>query len=76
MLKLSNKWAPILTNEPETGMDYQVVTIILKDGREYTQAIHAGGFITRIRGHSSIPFDENDIERIVVTHDKWDWKNE
>ncbi len=76
MLKLSDKWAPILTSEPETGMDYQVVTIILKDGQKFTQAIHSGSFITRIKGLLNIPFNENNIEHIVVSHDKWDWKNE
>jgi hypothetical protein len=76
MLELSDKWAPLLIDQPETGMDYQVVTVILKDGREFKQAIHSGGFITQIRGYVGIPFSEEEIKEIWVTHDKWDWNNE
>jgi hypothetical protein len=72
MLKLSDKWGPRLVNQPETGMDYQVVTIILKDGRKFKQAIHSGGFVTKIRGYDTIPFSEDETEDIVATHDKWD----
>jgi len=76
MLKLSEKWAQMLIGQPETGMDYQVVTIILKDGREFKQSIHSGGFVTQIKGYVGIPFSEEEIKEIRVTHDKWDWKTE
>lgn len=74
MLKLSDKWAPILVSQPETGMDYQIVTVILKDGRKFEQAVHTGGYLTKIRGYDSIPFKEEEIEDIIVTHAKWDWR--
>ena len=31
MLALSNKWAPILVSQPETGMSYQIASVSLKD---------------------------------------------
>lgn len=76
MLKLSKKWALVLLNQPETGMDYQICTIVLKNGRKFEQAIISGGIISRIRNVANIPFHEEDIVEIVVTHDKWDFKRE
>jgi hypothetical protein len=33
MITLGEKWQQILADQPETGMDYQVCTISLADGR-------------------------------------------
>jgi hypothetical protein len=71
MLQLSDKWGPGLVSQPETGMGYQVASVILKDGSRYDQALIESGFITRIRGLDRIPFREEDIADIVVTHDRW-----
>ena len=76
MVTLSDRWAKYLVEQPETGMDYQVVTIATKDGRKYPQAVVSGGMITRVRGYEAIPFSEADITDIVVTHEKWDWSAE
>lgn len=73
MLQLSDKWGPILVSQPETGMGYQVATIILKDGSRYEQALIEAGCITRIRGLHHIPFSEDQIAEITITHDKWDF---
>jgi hypothetical protein len=54
-------------------MGYQVATIILRDGRSFDQALIVGGLISRLRGRPDIPFKEEDIADIVVTHDKWDF---
>ncbi|MFZ0930977.1 MAG: hypothetical protein WAN11_20395 [Syntrophobacteraceae bacterium] len=76
MITLSAKWAPGLTSKPETGMGYQVVSVVLKDGRRYEQVVVIGGQITQIRGIKVIPFVEDEIAQIVVTHDKWDFNAE
>jgi hypothetical protein len=55
---------------PEAGMGYQIASIILKDGSRYDRAVIASGFITRIRNLDQIPFREEDISEIVLTHDK------
>ena len=70
MLELSNKWAPVLASQRETGMGYQVVTIRLKDGRQFAGVTVVGGVVNRVEGAQSIPFAEDDIEDIVVTHDR------
>lgn len=72
MLALSDRWAPVLSAEPETGMGYQVATVHLTDGRVFDRVVIVSGAITSIRGESQIPFDESEIRRIVVTHDKPD----
>lgn len=76
MLQLSKKWIDKIIPQGETGMGYHIATIALKNGTEYKQVVIDSGFITRIRGLSDIPFSEDDIERIIVTHDKWDFRNE
>jgi hypothetical protein len=70
MLALSNKWAPILVSQPETGMDYQIASVFLKDGRRFDRVVIVGGQITKIGEDKDIPFKEEDIDRIVVNHGK------
>ena len=76
MLQLSNKWGPVLVSQPETGMGYQIASITLHDGRCYNQAVIESGRITRIRNYDKIPFKEEDIAEIIVTHDKWDFSRD
>ena len=60
----------------ETGMGYQVVSVILQDGRKFDQVVIVSEYITKVRGYKDIPFQESDIIEIKVTHDKWDWDAE
>ena len=77
MLTLSDKWVKFLQSQPETGMTYQIGTIRLRDGGEFPQAvIIQSTIISDVRGLEEIPFVEDDITRIEITHDKWDWKKE
>jgi hypothetical protein len=68
MISLSDRWASRLISQPETGMGYQIVTLVLKDGRRFDQVTIVGGTITKIDGHSLAPFKDEDIADIVVTH--------
>jgi hypothetical protein len=70
MIRLSEKWTARLMRQPETGMSYQVGTVLLKDGKVFRQVVIVDGIITQIRGRDDIPFAEDDIGDIVVTHDK------
>ena len=69
MLQLGDRWADVLARERESGMGYQVVTIRLKDGRQFAGVTVVGGIINRVVGAEVIPFAEDDVEHIVVTHD-------
>lgn len=76
MINLSPKWLACLIDKPETGMGYQVVSIILKDGRKFDQVAIVEGRVTQIRGLDDIPFTEEQIAKIILTHDKWDFNTE
>ena len=74
MLPLSGKWAGKLTAEPETGIGYQIASIVLKDGKRFDRVV-VDGNVTRVRDVEGIPFSEDQIEQIIVTHDKWDFND-
>lgn len=76
MLTLSEKWIKKLVSQPETGMGYHIVTVKLKDGTIFNQVVVDSGFITKIKGIKDIPFKEDDIQDITVTHDKWNFDRE
>ena len=69
MLQLSDKWGPLLTRQPETGMGYQIGTVVLRDGRRFNDVLIQEGLITRIKGLTVIPFTESEIIDIIVTGD-------
>lgn len=66
MLALSNKWAPILASQPETGMGYQMARVFLSDGRRFDRVTIVGGFITKVGESADVPFREDEIANIVV----------
>ena len=76
MITLSGKWASELASKPETGMGYQVVSVILKNGEKFDQVAVVEGRITEIRGRKDIPFTQDQIAQIILTHDKWDFNAE
>ena len=77
MLRLEDsRFAAWFRGQPETGMGYWVVTVHLKDGRSFPQAVVDGGYLTRIKGRADVPFLEEEIGTLQVTHDKWDWRSE
>ena len=76
MIMLTGKWIAELASKPETGMGYQVVTVLLKDGRRFDQVAVVEGQITEIRGRRDIPFAEGEIAEIILTHDKWNFNAE
>ncbi len=73
MLALSNKWSQELAGQPETGMGYQVVSVILTNGKRFDKVVIVEGNITQLKGITGIPFTEEEIAQIIVTHDKWDF---
>ena len=76
MITLLTKWKTELASKAETGMGYQVVSVVLKDGQKFDQVAIVEGRITEIRGRKDIPFTEDQIVQIVLTHDKWNFNAE
>lgn len=75
MKRVPEKWREMARDLPETGMGYTVVTVVLKDGRQYERVVIDSGYIARVYGYgyNEIPFDPDDIVDIIVTHDKWNF---
>lgn len=73
MIILSDSWGPKLVAQGESGMGYQIASILLKDGRQFDRVVIVGRNITQIKDVEGIPFTEKEIEKIIVTHDKWDF---
>ena len=70
MIVLSSRWAEVLSSQPETGMGYQVATVRTKDGRSFAKVVIVGGIVSSFQGNPDIPFSEDDIDAITVTHEK------
>ena len=70
MLALSSKWAPILVSQSETGMNYQIASVLLKNGRRFDHVRISGGYIMKIGESQEVPFEEEEIADIVVNHGK------
>ena len=68
MLTLSDKWAPFFRSIHETGMGYVIVSVILKDGRQFDRVCVVGGTITKIEDSDLIPFAESDIAEFKRGH--------
>jgi len=69
---LPKRWAEFLQHQPETGMDYQVVSITLDDGTKIEDvAIIHSHIIGEIRNQPEMAFDPEHITSIEVTHRKW-----
>ena len=76
MIPLSKKWCEQLARTTETGMGYHIVTVTTADGRTNRQVVVDSGYITKVRGYPDVPFEENDIAGMNVTHDKWNFRRE
>lgn len=73
---LTGKWAAELSSKPETGMGYQVVSLVLKDGSKFDQVVVVQEQVAGIRGRKDIPFIEGEIAEIILTHEKWNFNAE
>lgn len=64
---LSEKWVPVILAQPETGMGYSVVTLILRDGSRVPHVTVVGGYVTKVGESTDIWFSEADVVDIIVT---------
>jgi len=75
-MKLPERWLVELAAMPETGMGYQIVSILLEDGSRYDQAVVIEGQVTELRGSKTLPFTCEQIADVILTHQKWDFNAE
>ena len=72
---LPAQWADYLHKQPETGMDYHIVSITLDDGTQVDDvAIIHSHIIGEIRGHPDMIIDPSRIAGVKVTHNKWPFR--
>lgn len=71
-VRLSDQWCNYLREQPESGMSYQIVTVILHDGRRFERVPFVGPWLCLedLPGYWKAPFAETDIESILVTHNR------
>ena len=68
---LPDKISEYLRSQPETGMGYQIVTVLTNDGKIFERVhILDASEISTVDGNADIPFNPYDIVRVEVTHDK------
>ena len=57
-------------------MGYQVVSLRLKDGREFDQVVVQDGNFTQVRGFKELPFTQSDaIDSVTLTHKRWNFRS-
>jgi translation initiation factor IF-2 len=70
--ELPARWATWLASQSETGMGYQVVDVVLNDGRIVKDvAIVEAHMVAEVRGHPDVPFDPSEIAEVRLTHNRW-----
>ena len=60
--------------EKETGIGYQGVSVHLKDGRHFDQAVVSEGCIIAVKGYEGIPFGPDEIELVTLNHKRWNFR--
>jgi hypothetical protein len=55
-------------------LSYQFVSVKLKDGRIFDQAVASEGCIIHVKGHKDIPFTEAEVESVEVINKPWNFK--
>ena len=53
---------------------YQFVSIKLKDGRVFPQAVASEGCLIQVKGFREIPFVETDIESVDAHGEPWNFR--
>jgi hypothetical protein len=64
-----------LKQDGDTGMGYQIVSVMLKDGRNFDQVVASEGCIIQVRGYHTIPFKPEDVASVSVNHQRWNFRD-
>lgn len=63
-----------LKRSAETGMGYHIVSVELKDGRQFDQVVASEGCIIEVRGYEEIPFAPEEVASVIVNHKRWNFR--
>ena len=66
--------ATSLKREKETGLGYQVISVVLRDGTCFEQVVASEGCIIAVRGFAEVPFEFNEVATVAVNHRRWNFR--
>jgi hypothetical protein len=73
MQLLSERWVSLFQAKPEAGMGFHTGNVQLQDDRRFEDVIFTSGYITKVRGHTVVPFEAAEVASIQVTNRRWNW---
>ena len=63
-----------LKEAKQTGLGYQFVSVRLKNGKLFEQAVASEGHIIQVKGYKDVPFSAEDVESVTVTGKRWNFR--
>jgi len=63
-----------LKEAKQTGLGYQFVSVRLKNGKHFEQAVVSEGHIIQVKGYREVPFSAEDLESVTVTGKRWNFQ--
>jgi len=74
LIHISPETVGELKLQTETGPGYQVVSVMLKDGRRFDQVVTSEGCIIEVRGYAEVPFTCHEVATLTVNHRHWNFR--
>jgi hypothetical protein len=74
LIPIPNEILNQIAQTKETGIDYVVVSVKLKDARSFDQVAISAGCVIEVRGFKKIPFRGEDTASMQVTHETWNFR--
>jgi hypothetical protein len=74
LIPIPRELAESLKPQGETGMGYQVVSVTLKNGKQYDQVVTSEGCVIQVRGYRDVPFSSEDMAAVTVNHRHWNFR--
>ena len=63
-----------LKKEKQTRLGDQFVSVKLRDGRYFEQAVASEGCILQVKGQKEIPFTEDEVESVELSDKPWNFR--
>jgi hypothetical protein len=63
-----------LMKESSSELRYRFVSVKLKDGKLFEQAVESEGCIIQVKGHRSVPFTEIDVDSVEASDKRWNFR--
>ena len=75
LVPIPRDYVDSLKRDKETGIGYQIVSVKLKDGRFFEQAVVSEGCIIQVRGYTDVPFAPEELASVSVNHRRWNFRD-